>query len=385
MTAGTEMRMPGQNPAPRGPSRWPGRTAWHAGRRGRAAVHVVACLLPLGLALLAAPRIAASPELRFDRLVAALVLLGWIVAAPFLAAGDARRLMRRAGDDRRPPVVARLAENPVAALGATAVLAFGLAALLAPLLAPYDPSQLGDLATLSFRPPGSGHWLGTDQFGRDVLSRLLYGARISLAIAALAATLAVGLGTFVGVVAGFRGGRVDGLLMRGVDVWMAFPRLFLVLLLAALLRPSAGLTILVLGLTGWMSTARLVRAQVRSVRHGSFVEAARALGMPGWRIARRHVLPHVLAPVLVSATLMLGQTILAESALSFLGLGVQMPTPSWGQMVDEGRRVFPQVWWVSLFPGLAITVTVVGYNMLGDALRDELDPRWRERGRGWIP
>ena len=167
-----------------------------------------------------------------------------------------------------------------------------------------------------------------------MLSRLLYGARVSLAIAALAAGLAVALGTSIGLLAGYRGGRVDGILMRGVDLCMAFPRLFLVLLLAGLLQPSAGLTVVVLGLTGWMSTARLVRAQVQSVRHGTFVEAARALGSPGGRIVREHVLPHVATPVLVSATLMLGQTILAESALSFLGLGVQVPTPSWGQIVD---------------------------------------------------
>ena len=368
-------------------SAWPGRTAWRLGRRGRAVAQGLACALPVALAIVAVPRLAAArvaPPL--DVLLSTLVLLAWLVMAPLAARRDARRLLRAAGGDSScRSIVTRLAANRVAALGGAAVMVFVLAALLAPLLAPYDPNQLGDLATASYRPPGAAHWLGTDQFGRDVLSRLLYGARISLAIAALAASLAAAVGTGVGLVAGYCGGRLDGILMRGLDLWMAFPRLFLVLLIAGLLRPSATLTILVLGLTGWMSTARLVRAQVRSVRHGSFVEAARALGLPGWRVVRQHVLPHVAAPVLVSSTLMLGQTILAESALSFLGLGVQVPTPSWGQMVDEGRRVFPAVWWVSLFPGLAITGTVVGYNMLGDALRDELDPRWRERGRGWIP
>jgi peptide/nickel transport system permease protein len=366
---------------------WPGRTAWRLGRHGRALGTWLGCLLPVALGVYAAPRwLAAWAAAPVSVLLASLVLASWIVCAPFLAAADAQRLVaRRRAAASAPTVAGRLAANRVAVLGSGAVLCFALAALLAPLLAPYDPSQIGDLGRASFRPPCSTHWLGTDQFGRDVLSRLLFGARISLAIAVLAATLAVALGTLVGLLAGYRGGRVDGVLMRGVDLLLAFPRLFLVLLVAALVHPSAGLTIVVLGLTGWMSTARLVRAQVRSVRHGTFVEAARALGLPDWRIVRQHVLPQVTAPVLVSATIMLGQTILAESALSFLGLGVQVPTPSWGQMVDEGRRVFPAVWWVSLFPGLAITATVVGYNMLGDALRDELDPRWRQRGRGWIP
>jgi peptide/nickel transport system permease protein len=326
--------------------------------------------------------VAALASPRPDALLAAAVLAALLVAGPLVAARDARSLA-----DGVPwagwPV--RLAANRAAALGLVLIGSFVVAALLAPLLAPYDPLQIGDLRTASFRPPGAGHWLGTDQFGRDVLSRTIYGARISLWIALLAAALAVGIGSVVGLVAGYVGGRTDGLLMRGVDVLLAFPRLFLVLLLAGLLRPSAELVVVALGLTGWMTTARLVRTQVRALRGGGWVEAARALGLPTRRILHRHVLPNVAAPILVSATLMVGQTILAESALSFLGIGVQVPTPSWGQMIDDGRKVFPEVWWVSIFPGLAITLTVVGYNLLGDALRDELDPRWRARGRGWIP
>jgi len=275
--------------------------------------------------------------------------------------------------------------HPTLTVGAVLVLGFAVAALLAPWLTSYDPTALGDLASASYRAPSAAHWFGTDQFGRDVLARILYGARVSLGIAFLAATLAIGIGTLVGLVGGYCGGVVDGVLMRATDFWMAFPRLFLVLLVAGLLRPSTALLIVLLALTGWMSTARLVRAQVASLRHGGWVEASRALGFGTGRILLRHVLPNVAAPVLVSATLMLGQTILAESALSFLGLGVQVPSPSWGSMVEEGRKVFPEVWWVSVFPGLAITATVVGYNLLGDALRDVLDPRWRARGRGWLP
>jgi peptide/nickel transport system permease protein len=278
---------------------------------------------------------------------------------------------------RSVPVVWRA--QPTLVIGAVLVLGFVLAALLAPWLTAYDPIALGDLQSASYRPPSAEHWLGTDQFGRDVMARILYGARVSLGIAFLAAALGVGIGTCVGLVSGYCGGVVDGVLMRATDLWMAFPRLFLVLLVAGLLRPSTALLIVLLGVTGWMSTARLVRAQVASLRHGGWVEAARALGFGTGRILARHVLPNVAAPVLVSATLMLGNTILAESALSFLGLGVQVPAPSWGSMVEEGRKVFPAVWWVSVFPGIAITLTVVGYNLLGDALRDTLDPRWRAR------
>jgi peptide/nickel transport system permease protein len=282
-------------------------------------------------------------------------------------------------------VVRRIWNDRAAAAGALLIAAFALAALFAPVIAPHDPTALGDLATGAYRPPGAGHWLGTDQFGRDVLSRIVYGARVSLGIAFLTAAVAIGIGTGVGLVSGYCGGWVDGVLMRGTDVWMAFPRAFLVLLVAGLLRPSTPLLVVLLGITGWMSTARLVRAQVGALRHGGYVEAARALGFGAPRILVRHVLPNVAAPVIVSATLIVGQTILAESALSFLGLGVQIPMPSWGLMVDEGRKVFPEIWWVSVFPGLAITLTVVGYNLLGDALRDALDPRWSRRGRGWLP
>jgi peptide/nickel transport system permease protein len=362
---------------------WPVLAAWRLHRPGRAVAQLVALALPLvvlGLVHRRAAVLLGSPH--GDGITALVVLAALVVALPLSTVYDAARLVH---GGRPPGWTERLTRNRSAAIGITIVVVFALVALLAPLLAPYDPLQIGDLSTAAYRPPGLDHWLGTDQFGRDVLSRTLYGARISLWIGLLAATLAVGVGTGVGLAAGYTGGRTDGMLMRGVDVLLAFPRLFLVLLLAGLLRPSAGLVVVALGLTGWMTTARLVRAQVRSLRGGGWVEAAQALGIPTARILGRHVLPNVAAPILVSATLMVGQTILTESALSFLGLGVQVPTPSWGQMIDEGRKVFPQVWWVSLFPGIAITLTVVGYNLLGDALRDELDPRWRARGRGWLP
>jgi peptide/nickel transport system permease protein len=260
-------------------------------------------------------------------------------------------------------------------LGVGLAGAVALVALLAPRLAPYDPIAVGDLSTGAYRPPSASHWLGTDEFGRDVLSRVLWGARVSLAIGALSALLATTLGAVVGLVAGYRGGRTDGVLMRGVDLMLAVPRPFLVVLVAGLLRPAVPILVLVLGATGWMGTARLVRVEARRVAGAPYIEAARGLGLPGWRILVRHVLPNVASTLVVSATLMVGQTILAENALSFLGLGVQVPTPSWGAMIQEGRKVFPHVWWVSLFPGLALFATVLACNLLGDTLRDALDPR----------
>ncbi len=260
------------------------------------------------------------------------------------------------------------------ARSAIAVLtAFALIGLLAPALSRFDPTTIG--ATPTATAPGPEHWFGTDAFGRDVWSRFVHGARLSLVIGATTAVLAVGIGTLVGTLAGFMGGAVDTILMRAVDAALSFPRLFLVLLVVGWLRPSIGLTILVLALTGWMHTARLVRAEVRAVRGAAYVRAAEVLGLPLGSVLMRHVLPNALAPVLVSASAMVGQTILAESALSFLGLGVPLPTPSWGAMVDEGRRAFPSAWWVSVFPGVAITLTVLGWNLLGDALHDALDPR----------
>jgi peptide/nickel transport system permease protein len=270
-----------------------------------------------------------------------------------------------------------LRADGAALCGAAVVVGFVLLAVLAPLLAPHEPSAFGDIATTRFQPPGSGSLLGTDQFGRDVLTRLLYGARVSLAVAFLAVALTVTIGTLVGLVAGYAGRWTDTILMRGIDLLIAFPRLFLVLLVISVAKPSIWLVILVLSLTGWMATARLVRAEVLSLRERDYVQAARALGIPVRLILWRHVLPNALAPVLVSGTLMVGNVILAESVLSFLGLGVQVPTPSWGAMIDEGRAVFPGVWWLATFPGVAITLTVLGFNLLGDGLRDALDPHRR--------
>jgi peptide/nickel transport system permease protein len=284
------------------------------------------------------------------------------------------RSRRRAG--QWPVVLEGFRRNRMAVAGAYVVTALYFVALGAPLLAPRDPLVQEDVVATRYLPPGPDHPMGTDKFGRDVLSRVIYGARISLSIGLVAVAIAVGLGTLVGAVAGYVGGRVDSILMRFTDMVLAFPRLFLVLTFVALWERSIWLIIVVLGATGWMPVARLVRGQVLSLKEQEFIQAARALGVPGRRIVSRHLIPHAMAPVIVAATLRLGNTILLEASLSFLGLGVLPPTPSWGNMVLEGKDALLSAWWVSTFPGLVIVLTVVGYNLLGDGLRDALDPRW---------
>jgi len=263
--------------------------------------------------------------------------------------------------------------NHLAVAGGMVVLVLGLAAVLAPLLAPYDPAAY-DVKQILL-PPGPAHWFGTDQIGRDVFSRMLYGARISMAVGFVSVGIAVVVGTLIGIVAAFYGGRVDELLMRFVDLMLNFPRLFLLLTLIALLRPSIWVIMAVIGFTGWMGLARLVRGEILSLKEREFVQSARALGARDRRIMFRHILPNALVPVLVSATLGVAGAILAESGLSFLGLGVQPPTPSWGNILIDGKANIEIAWWLSVFPGMAILITVLAYNLLGEGLRDALDPR----------
>jgi peptide/nickel transport system permease protein len=250
-------------------------------------------------------------------------------------------------------------------------------ALLAPLLAPYDPIAQPDIVRLAYLPPSTEYPLGTDRFGRDVLSRILYGARISLAIGFIATAISVTVGTAVGALAGYFGRLVDSVLMRFTDVVLAFPRLILLILIVALFEPSLTVIILVLGLTQWPATTRIVRGEVLSLREREFVQAARALGFRHSRIILRHVLPNVIAPVIVTATLGIGNTIVLEAGLAFLGLGLQPPTPTWGEMVNAGRENLLGAWWLATFPGLTIVLVVLAFNVLGDGLRDALDPRLR--------
>lgn len=280
--------------------------------------------------------------------------------------------------ERASPRLRSFLENRAAILGLSAIVTFYLLALLTPLLAPFDPGFQGDLVSGRLAPPSATHPLGTDQFARDVLSRVLYGARISLAIGLIAVGISVTLGTFLGSVAGYVGGWVDGLIMRFVDVVISFPALVLLISIIALFEPSIFLIIMVLGLTQWPGTTRIVRAEVLSLREREFIEAGRALGFSRARIIWRHIVPNTMAPVIVAATLGIGDTIVLEAGLSFLQLGVQPPTPSWGIMVADGRNNLLGAWWIATFPGLAIVFTVLSFNLLGDGLRDALDPRIRQ-------
>ncbi len=218
-------------------------------------------------------------------------------------------------------------------------------------------------------------WFGRDAYGRDVLSRLIAGARISFFVSVLSVTLAVAIGAMIGAVAGYAGGFVDTLLMRFTDMMLAFPVIFLILLLMGLWGPSAAMLVLVIGLSGWMGVARLVRAEVMAIKEKEYILAARALGFRPARILIRHIMPNAMTPVIVSATLRIGTVMMVEAGLSFLGLGIQPPAPSWGNMIHEGRAFLPDAWWISAFPGMALVVTVILFNILGDGLRDARDKR----------
>lgn len=260
-------------------------------------------------------------------------------------------------------------------LGLTFVLGMSCAALLAPWLAPYDPSALHLDSILE--PPCAAFPLGTDALGRDVLSRLLYGGRISLWVGFVAVGISVAIGLALGLLSGYFGGLVDECVMRGVDIMLCFPSFFLILAVIAFLEPNLTNIMIVIGLTSWMGVARLVRAETLTLRQRDFVAAAQLAGAGTVRILGVHILPNALAPVLVSATLGVAGAILVESSLSFLGLGVQPPTPSWGNMLMEGKNVLEIAPWMSIYPGTAILITVLGYNLLGESLRDMLDPRLR--------
>jgi peptide/nickel transport system permease protein len=249
-------------------------------------------------------------------------------------------------------------------------------ATLAPALAPYDPLRIN--ATLRLQPPSLAHPLGTDDFGRDILSRIIYGARVSMLIGASAAALSTLLATIMGLISGYYGGPVDMVLQRGIDALMAFPGLVVLLTIMAILGQGLGNVVLALGIGGAAGNTRLVRSAVLAVKESPYVEAARALGCPDWQIILRYILPNVAAPIIVVATLGMGAAILAESSLSFLGFGVPPSTPSWGGMLSgSGRTYLLNAPWMAISPGLAICLTVFGCNMLGDALRDVLDPKLR--------
>jgi peptide/nickel transport system permease protein len=266
--------------------------------------------------------------------------------------------------------------NKLAVVGGILVLLVFVLSIFAPRFAPYDPSKI-DIKNILVGPSWS-HLLGTDDLGRDVLSRMLWGGRISLEVGFVAVGIATIMGLILGSIAGYYGGWIDSAVMRAVDIMLSIPTIFLVLAVIAILEPSIINIMVVIGLTSWMEPARLIRAEFISLKEREFVVAARAIGAADSRIIIKHVLPNGLAPILVSATMGIGGAILIESALSFLGLGVQPPTPSWGSLLSSGKDNIEIAWWLSAFPGLAILVTVLGYNLLGEGIRDALDPRQRE-------
>jgi peptide/nickel transport system permease protein len=325
-------------------------------------------------------RVAAAPRGALDERVAlATLLLG-------LAGVLAWSLRRAAGSGPTPgggigsgwdAAFRTFRGNRVAVAGLMAVVTFYLVALLTPFIAPFDPVAQGDLIRARLQAPSSTHILGTDQYARDVLSRILYGARISLSIGFIAVGIAVTIGTLVGAVAGYLGGKLDAMIMRFVDMVIAFPRLVLLIAIVALFEPSIFLLVAVLGLTQWPLTARIVRGEILSLREREFILAGQALGFSRSRILFRHLIPNCLGPVIVAATLGIGDTIVLEAGLSFLNLGVPSPTPSWGSMVADGRGNLLGAWWIATFPGLAIVFTVLSFNLAGDGLRDALDPRLR--------
>lgn len=267
----------------------------------------------------------------------------------------------------------RFFSNRLALAGGALLFLIGFSALCAPLLARAEPDQ--QRLTERLQPPSSRHLLGTDDLGRDVFSRLLHGGRVSLRVGLLAVAISVTLGTLVGLLAGFFGGVVDVVLMRLVDIVLCFPTIFLILMVIAFLEPSLWNVMAVIGFTSWPGLARLVRGETLSLRERDFILAARGLGLSTPRILFVHLLPNLVAPILVSATLGVGGAILTESALSFLGLGVQPPMASWGNILTSGKDYLHVAWWLSVFPGLAILVTVLALNLLGEGLRDVLDPR----------
>ena len=293
--------------------------------------------------------------------------------------GDAVSLAEPLRADERSRVWRKMVRNPIALLGAVALLVVIGAAIFAPRVAPHDPTRQSLIRR--FVPPvwaaggNTNHLLGTDQVGRDILSRMIHGARVSLIVGVAAVVVSLTVGVGLGLLSGFVGGRVDTVIMTVVDVTLSFPQLLLALAFVAALGPSLLTIIVVLGLTGWERYTRVVRAEVLALREKDFVEAARAMGVTSTRMLLRHILPNTFSSIIVMSTLQVAQAILQEAALSFLGVGTGSAYPTWGQMISLGRDFVTVAWWLPTFPGLAILITVLSINLVGDRLRDALDPR----------
>jgi len=316
-----------------------------------------------------------------DRWAASLFLFLSLLGAVVVSRWDAGRLIERARDSvskgKSPMRIAwrRFRGNALAVGSLYVIAAFYLVAILAPVLAPFDPAAIGDVMATRYLPPSLTHLFGTDQFGRDLFSRAVYGARVSLSVGFLAMIIAKTLGTAYGSIAAYFGGIADAVMMRLLDVIMAFPTFYLMLMMVGVFEASITLLVLILGLTAWPGTARFIRGEILSLKEQAFTEAARAIGLPDRTIIWKHLIPSALSPVLVSAALSVAAMIGAEAGLSFLGLGIRPPTPSWGNMVSGGQDQLLVAWWVALFPGGLLALTLISFSLLADGLRDALDPK----------
>lgn len=281
---------------------------------------------------------------------------------------------------RKEEYIKILFKNRLSVIGLVIIVLLIVMAIFAPIITPYPEQAKGEPSLKErLQPPSWKHPFGTDHMGRDILSRVIYGSRTSLVIGFSVVTIALVVGLFLGIVAGYFGGKFDTIIMRITDVFLAFPPLLLALLIATTLGRGMLNAILALAITWWPWYTRLARGMAISVKGRPYVEAAKAMGIPDWKIMIRHVLPNSISPVIVQATMDIGSAILEAAALSFLGLGVQPPTPDWGLMVSEGKNYFLNYWWYPVFPGLAIFITVIAFNLVGDAIREVIDPRLRRR------
>ena len=317
-----------------------------------------------------------------DRWAASIFLILLLTGAVWYSRWDIERILHdhdreKAQRGKSPWKMAmrRFRENRLAAYSIYVILFFYAAAILAPILAPYDPAAIPDVMTNRYLPPSWTHAFGTDEFGRDLFSRALYGARVSLSVGLLAMIIAKSVGTMYGAVSAYFGGIVDAILMRILDVWIAFPTFYLMLMLVGVFEANLLVLVLILGLTAWPGTARFIRGEILSLKNQQFTEAARAIGLPAHQIIVKHLIPSALSPVLVTAALAVAGMIGAEAGLSFLGLGIRPPTPSWGNMVSAGKDNLLNAWWVAFFPGGLLTLTLISFSLLADGLRDALDPK----------
>lgn len=327
-------------------------------------------------------RVAAAFNSRaIDQWIASLFLIGSLLLVVVYSRRDVRRLLEQ-GDE--PSVVSkspwrvamrRFRANTLAVASIYVIAILYIAALLTPLLAPYDPSAIENVLETRYLSPSGAHLFGTDEFGRDLFTRALYGARVSLSVGLLAMLLSKVIGTSYGAVAAYFGGIVDATLMRLVDVIIAFPTFYLMLMLVGVFEADILLIVLILGLTSWPGTARYIRGEILSLKEQGFAESARAIGLPPRLIIMRHLIPSALSPVLVSAALSVAGMIGAEAGLSFLGLGIRPPTPSWGNMVSGGQDALLVAWWVAFFPGALLALTLVSFSLFADGIRDALDPK----------